>query len=62
MNIFNIEVPLNEEQTKTAIKHFDDVMVKNIVADIQGTVKSFFDKLAIEDQNEKKEKKEDDEN
>lgn len=56
MTIFNIEVSLNEKQANTAIRHFDDPKVKNMVADLQGTVRTFFDKLATEEKDEKEEK------
>lgn len=46
---FCIEVDLNEELSKVALKHFEDERVRNMVADIQGTVKGFFETLAIEE-------------
>lgn len=53
---FTINVKLNEKQAETVVKHFGEARMDNFVADMQGTVRSFLDKWAKEDEEVKSNK------
>ena len=54
--IFAINVELDEKQMETAVQHFGEKRMDSFVADMQGTVRSFLDTLAKEDEEAKSNK------
>ena len=50
MVTMSIQVRLDEKQSETAIRHYGEERMNNFIADMQGTVRSFLDKWAKEDE------------
>lgn len=56
MVTMEIQVLLDEKQSETAFRHYGEERMNNFIADMQGTVRSFLDKLAKEDEEAKSNK------
>ena len=56
MVTMEIQVLLDEKQSERAFRHYGEERMNNFIADMQGTVRSFLDKLAKEDEEAKSNK------